>query len=48
MAKLFAVSQSDLPDEPLQHILDNEVGLSNHKQQRHVGPAKLGAVKLCM
>ena len=32
----------DEPDEPLEHVLDDEVALSDHAEQGHVGPGKQG------
>ena len=31
---------NDEPDEPLEHVLDNQVALSHHAEKGYVGPGK--------
>ena len=35
----------DEPDEPLKHVLDDEVALSDHAEQGHMGPGKQGELQ---
>ena len=35
----------DEPDEPLKHVLDDEVALGDHTEQGHMGPGKQGELQ---
>ena len=35
----------DEPDEPLKHVLDDEVALGDHTEQSNMGPRKKGELK---
>ena len=35
----------DEPDEPLKHVLDDEVALGDHTEQSHMGPGKQGELQ---
>ena len=35
----------DEPDEALKHVLDDQVALGDHTEQRHMGPGKQGELQ---